>query len=70
MAIAVAYEPVVEPARTCWDDEIGRLLDTAPGLPRAAQDELRRVLGSLLDEPALARAEACDMFAVLDVIDP
>ena len=52
-----------------WDEELGRLLETGPSLPRSARIAVRRVLTSLLDEHAADAATARDIRRVLAVLE-
>ena len=52
-----------------WDEELGRLLETGPSLPRSARIAVRRVLTSLLDEHASDAATARDIRRVLAVLE-
>jgi hypothetical protein len=52
-----------------WDEELGRLLETGPSLPRSARIAVRRVLTSLLDEYASDAATARDIRRVLAVLE-
>jgi hypothetical protein len=51
-----------------WREEVRQLHGSAPTLPRAACDAVRRVLRSLLDEPATEPAAARDIAALLQTI--
>jgi hypothetical protein len=52
-----------------WDEELGRLLETGPSLPRSARIAVRRVLTSLLDEPSTDADAARDIRRVLGVLE-
>jgi hypothetical protein len=67
MAVAA---PAHVPARlSLWDEELGRLIATAPSLPRSARIAVRRVLTSLLDEPSTDARAARDIRGVLAVLE-
>jgi hypothetical protein len=69
MAVAVTGK-LVPCAPSWWDEEVGRLLATAPTLPRSARIAVRRVLRSLLHDPATDALAARDIRALLNVLDP
>jgi hypothetical protein len=52
-----------------WDEELGRLVQSAPGLPRSARIAVRRVLTALLEEPTTDAAAAGDIHRVLAVLE-
>jgi hypothetical protein len=52
-----------------WDEELGRLVQAAPSLPRSARIAVRRVLTALLDEPATDAAAAGEIRRVLAVLE-
>jgi len=59
----------VAPHLSPWDDEVGHLIETAPSLPRSARIAVRRVLTSLLDEPATDPVARRDIRRVLAVLE-
>jgi hypothetical protein len=65
-AVATAQ---VAPHLSRWEEEVGRLIETAPSLPRSARIAVRRVLTSLLEEPATDPASASDIRRVLAVLE-
>jgi hypothetical protein len=65
-AVATAH---VAPHLSRWDEEVGHLIETAPSLPRSARIAVRRVLTSLLDEPATDPAARGDIRRVLAVLE-
>ena len=67
MAAAASARVATRPSR--WDEELGRLLETGPSLPRPARVAVRRVLTSLLQEPATDAAAARDIRTVLAVLE-
>lgn len=69
MAVAVTGK-LVPSAASWWDEEVGRLFETAPKLPRSARIAVRRVLRSLLEDPATDATAARDIRTLLDVLDP
>ena len=52
-----------------WDEEVGRLVESGPSLPRSARIAVRRVLTSLLDEPATDPVARGDIRRVLAVLE-
>jgi hypothetical protein len=68
MAAAATAELTSRPSR--WEEELGRLLETGPSLPRPARIAVRGVLTSLLDEPATDADAARDIRKVLEVLEP
>jgi hypothetical protein len=67
--MAVAAPARVPTRLSPWDEEIDRLVETAPSLPRSARIAVRRVLTSLLDDPATGPATAHDVRRVLAVLE-
>jgi hypothetical protein len=66
---AAATATKLTPRSSPWDEELGRLLETGPGLPRSARIAVRRVLTSLLDEPTTDADAARDIRKVLAVLE-
>jgi hypothetical protein len=67
--MAVAAPAHVPTHVSRWDAEVGHLIETAPSLPRSARIAVRRVLTSLLDEPATDARSARDIRKVLSVLE-
>ncbi|HEV8248540.1 MAG TPA: hypothetical protein VGQ15_01080 [Gaiellaceae bacterium] len=67
MAAAATAQVATHPSH--WDEELGRLVETAPSLPRSARIAVRRVLTSLLHEPATDAAAAGDIRRVLAALE-
>ena len=67
--MAAAATAQLAPHRSRWDEEVGHLIETAPSLPRSARIAVRRVLNSLLDEPATDPVAARDIRRVLAVLE-
>jgi hypothetical protein len=67
--MAVAATATLAPRVSRWDEELGRLLETGPNLPRSARIAVRRVLTSLLEEHADDPATARDIRRVLAVLE-
>jgi len=67
MAVAVPAHVPTHLSR--WDEELGRLIETGPNLPRSARIAVRRVLTSLLDEPATDTRSARDIRHVLAILE-
>jgi hypothetical protein len=65
---AVATEKMT-PRASRWDEELGRLLETGPSLPRSARVAVRRVLKSLLNERETDADAAADIRRVLAVLE-
>jgi hypothetical protein len=66
MAVAAAAE--VTPRLSRWDQEIGRLVETAHALPGPARAAVRSVLVSLLDDPDTDLLEAHSIRRVLELL--
>ena len=67
MAVAASAKLTSRPSR--WDEELGRLLETGPSLPRSARIAVRRVLTSLLDEASTDADSARDIRKVLALLE-
>jgi len=52
-----------------WDEELGRLVQSAPNLPHSARIAVRRVLTALLDEPVTDAAAVGEIQRVLAVLE-
>ena len=59
----------VAPHLSRWDEEVGHLIETAPNLPRSARVAVRKVLTSLLEEPATEPVARRDIRRVLAVLE-
>jgi len=67
--MAVAAPARVPTRLSPWDEEIERLVEIGPSLPRSARIAVRRVLTSLLDDPATDPGTAHDVRRLLDVLE-
>jgi hypothetical protein len=67
--MSAALTAKIAPCASRWDEELGRLLETGPSLPRSARIAVRRVLTALLDEPATDADAARDIRKVLAVLE-
>ena len=67
--MAAAATAKMIPRASRWDEELGRLLETGPSLPRSARVAVRRVLTSLLNERDTDADAAADIRRVLAVLE-
>jgi hypothetical protein len=67
--MAAAATAKIAPRASRWDEELGRLLETGPSLPRSARIAVRRVLTSLLNERDTDADAAADIRRVLAVLE-